>query len=318
MIVLLLLAWRIRDVFLLAFGALILSTALRAASFRMERWLGLPQRWAVAATVLLLVGVGVAGAFLVGDRLVQQFAELRERLPAAIESAQGWLNESALGGRVLDVWEGTQNGDIPWGRIGGAAGVTIGAIGNAALIALLAIFLAADPGLYRNGFIRLAPCQYRSRIGAAMAAAGDGLGSWLMGQGISMLFVGVATAVGLALLGSPLALSLGVIAGVFAFIPFFGPIASGALAVALAFIEGPQTALYVGVLCLVIQQIEGNILMPFVQRWAVSLPPVLGLVSVVVFGLLFGVMGVILATPLMVVVMILVQRLYIQEVLESP
>jgi predicted PurR-regulated permease PerM len=111
---------------------------------------------------------------------------------------------------------------------------------------------------------------------------------------------------------------LGVIAGVFAFIPFFGPIASGVLAVALAFIEGPQTALYVGVLCLVIQQIEGNILMPFVQRWAVSLPPVLGLVAVVVFGLLFGVMGVILATPLMVVVMILVQRLYVQEVLESP
>ena len=86
---------------------------------------------------------------------------------------------------------------------------------------------------------------------------------------------------------------------------------------ALAFIEGPSTALYVAGLCVVIQQVEGDVLMPFVQRWAVALPPALGVIALVVFGLLFGVMGVIFATPLMVVVMILVQKLYVQDVLES-
>jgi predicted PurR-regulated permease PerM len=108
-----------------------------------------------------------------------------------------------------------------------------------------------------------------------------------------------------------------VIAGILAFIPFFGPIASGILVVLLAFIEGPTQALYVASLCVLIQQVEGNLLMPFVQRWAVELPPVLGITAAVIFGLLFGLAGVIFATPLMVVVLVLVQKLYIEDVLES-
>lgn len=111
----------------------------------------------------------------------------------------------------------------------------------------------------------------------------------------------------------PLALSLGLIAGLFAFVPFFGPIASGILAVVLAFTQGPQQALYVGVLCFGIQQIESFVLMPLIQRRTVALPPALGLVSVVIFGLLFGVMGILFATPLMVVLMILVQKLYVEN-----
>jgi predicted PurR-regulated permease PerM len=185
------------------------------------------------------------------------------------------------------------------------------------LMGMMALYFAADPVRYRAGFLRLFPVGHRQRVGEALKAASRGLGSWLMGQGISMMFVGTTTAVGLALLGVPLALSLGVIAGVFAFIPFFGPIASGIVAVAFAFVEGPRTALYVAGLCFAIQQVEGDVLMPFVQKWAVSLPPVLAVVAVVVFGLLFGVLGIILATPLMVVVMILVRRLYVEGVLEA-
>lgn len=133
-----------------------------------------------------------------------------------------------------------------------------------------------------------------------------------------MLAVGTMTTVGLWLLGMPLATLLGLIAGILAFVPFFGPIISGILAVLLAFTEGPQDALYVAILFLVIQQVEGNILMPLLQRWAVKLPPILGLLSVVVFGILFGVAGVLLATPLMVVSMVLVRKLYVEDVLESP
>lgn len=89
------------------------------------------------------------------------------------------------------------------------------------------------------------------------------------------------------------------------------------LAVLLAFMEGPQQALYVAGLCIVIQQVEGNLLMPFVQRWAVNLPTVLGIVAAVIFGLLFGLAALILATPLMVVLMVLVERLYVEAVLEA-
>ena len=147
--------------------------------------------------------------------------------------------------------------------------------------------------------------------------ASQGLNRWLFGQMLSMAAIGTFTALGLHLLDIPLALSVGLIAGLLAFVPFFGPIASGILAVVLAFTQGPQQALYVGILCFGIQQIERFVLMPLIQRWTVSLPPALGLLSVVIFGLLFGVMGVVFATPLMVVLMILIKKLYVEND-ESP
>jgi len=177
------------------------------------------------------------------------------------------------------------------------------------------VYLAADPALCRRGLVRLVPPALRDRIDSALGAAGYALGRWLLGQAISMLFVGSATALGLALLGVPLAGTVGVIAGALAFVPFFGPIAAGALAVLLAFIEGPTQALYVTGLAVLIQQLEGYLLMPFVQRWAVALPPVLGILAAVVFGLLFGLPGVIMATPMMVVAMVLGQRIYMEGVL---
>jgi predicted PurR-regulated permease PerM len=115
----------------------------------------------------------------------------------------------------------------------------------------------------------------------------------------------------------PLAFSVGVLSGLLAFIPFFGAIAGGLLAVLLGFMQGPDTALYVLGLALVIQQIEGNVLMPLVESWAVGLPPVLGIAATVMFGVLFGLLGVLLAAPAMIVLMVVVQRLYIKGVLEE-
>jgi predicted PurR-regulated permease PerM len=87
--------------------------------------------------------------------------------------------------------------------------------------------------------------------------------------------------------------------------------------VLLAFMAGPTQAAYVAILCVLIQQVEGNLLMPFVQRWAVELPPVLGITAAVIFGLLFGLTGIIFATPLMVVAMVLIRKLYVEGILES-
>ncbi len=119
------------------------------------------------------------------------------------------------------------------------------------------------------------------------------------------------------LLGVPLALALGLVAAVLEFVPFFGPIASGSLAVLVAFAQGPQLALYVAMLFLVIQQLESNVMVPMVQRWAVSLPPVLSVAGVIVFGSLFGIAGVIFGTPLMVVTMVLVRRLWVMPIEED-
>ena len=137
----------------------------------------------------------------------------------------------------------------------------------------------------------------------------------MLGQGVAMLAVGVLTAAGLALIGMPLALPLGIIAGVLEFVPFFGTFGAGALIVLLAFTQGEAQAVYAALVCLGVQQFEGYVIQPFVQRWAIALPPALGLIAVIVFGATFGPLGVVFAVPLMVVMMLLVQRLYVEGAL---
>lgn len=316
-IVLGLLVWRLSDVLVLMFGAVIVAVALQAFAAPLQRYLRLKRKLAVAAAVVLTLAVLVLGSWLIGDRLVAQTEDLRQRLPEAMAALVAWTRGHPLGVAALQVWDGITAEDLPWARVANAATRTFGAVGSVGLVLVLGVYLAADPQLYRRGLVRLVPLAWRSRVDSALLASGQALSRWLLGQGISMMFVGSATAIGLAVLGVPLAATIGVIAGVLAFIPFFGPIASGILAVLLSFMQGPQQALYVAGLCVAIQQVEGSLLMPLVQRWAVNLPAVLGIIAAVIFGLLFGLAGVILATPLMVVLMVLVEKLYVEAVLEA-
>jgi predicted PurR-regulated permease PerM len=314
---LVLLAWLLSDVLLLLFGAVIVAVALGAVAEPLQYRLHLSKRIAVGVTVTLTLIIVTAGSWLLGDQLVEQADDLRNRLPAALDQLDAWAGSFRIGVSLQELWKGANTDDVPWASVANAATRTLGAIGSVGLVLVVGVYLAADPTLYRLGLVRLVPMAYRARIDAAFLASGEALRRWLVGQCISMLFVGSATAIGLALLGVPLALTVGLIAGVLAFVPFFGPIASGLLAVLLAFTQGPTQALYVLGLSVAIQQIEGNVLMPWVQRWAVELPPVLGISAAVIFGLLFGLPGVILATPLMVVAMVVVRKLYVEGLLEA-
>jgi predicted PurR-regulated permease PerM len=311
------LAFRLSDVLLMLFGAVIVAVALRALAQPLGDRLRMPPRLAVGvATALAVIGI-VLGSWLVGDRLLEQFDDLARKLPAALTKLVGWARERAIGEALWKVWRGTNADDVPWASLAVAATSTLSAVGAIGLVLVVGLYLAGDPAMYREGVVRLVPPAFRPRVDDALVASGHALSRWLLGQGISMLFVGTTTAIGLSLLGLPLALTLGLLAGALAFIPFFGPIASGVLAVLLAFMQGPEQALYAAGLCVLIQQIEGNLLMPLVQRWAVALPPVLGITAAVIFGLLFGLPGVILASPLMVVAVVLVRKLYVEDVLEA-
>jgi predicted PurR-regulated permease PerM len=128
-----------------------------------------------------------------------------------------------------------------------------------------------------------------------------------------MVCVGVMTSTGLMLLGVPLALSLGILAGLCEFVPYLGPIVSSIPAILVAFTVGATPALEVAGLYLLVHALEGYVLVPIIQRRAVSLPPALALVAVVLFGIIFGPLGVIFAHPLMVAVIVLVRRLYIHH-----
>jgi predicted PurR-regulated permease PerM len=272
----------------------------------------------VLTGLLILIVLLTLGIWLLGDPLAEQFERLREGLPAAREAVINWLSDRRFGRVVLDFFEnGARQIGPMMTQAAGVAGMTFGALGNAALVVVMGIYLALSPRVYVNGLLRLLPVPSRPAYAKALDDCWIALSRWLLGQSVSMLFVGTATALGLWLLGVPMAFAVGAISGLLAFIPYIGAIVGGVLAVLLAFMQGPQTALYVVILVFAIQQIEGNVLMPFIQRWAVDLPPVLGISATVMFGILFGVMGVLLATPAMVVLIVLVQHLYIKGVLES-
>ncbi len=317
-VVLGLLAWQLSDLFMLLFGAVIVAAVLKVFAEALEKYLRVPPRWSVLTGLLIWIVLLTLGSWLLGDPLAEQFERLREGLPAARDAVVTWLNERRFGQVVLDFFEnGTERAGSMVPQLAGVAGVTFGALGNAVLVVVMGIYLALSPRVYVNGLLRLLPVPTRPAGAKALDDCWFALSRWLLGQSVSMLFVGTATAVGLWLLGVPMAFAVGVISALLAFIPYIGAIVGGVLAVLLAFMQGPETALYVVILVFAIQQIEGNVLMPFIQRWAVDLPPVLGIAATVMFGILFGVMGVLLATPAMVVLMVLVQRLYIQGVLEG-
>lgn len=309
--------WQLSDLLILVFAASVFGLAIESVARQAQRWLRVPARWSVPVAVVLIVAALTGVSWAIGDPVLEQLNNLRERLPAAADAVMAWLHGHTFGQQLLDLWRQASRQDLPWGQLVSVATLTVATLGNLALVLVLAIYLAAAPGLYRRGLVRLIPGPYRGRVDEALATSATNLRKWLLGQAISMLFVGTATGLGLWALGMPLPLAQGLISGLLAFIPFIGAILGGLLAVLLAFMEGPQAALYVALLCLAIQQVEGSLLMPMVQRWAVDLPPVLGIVSSVVFGVLFGIVGVLFATPLMVVVMTLVKQLYVEGFLEA-
>ena len=128
-----------------------------------------------------------------------------------------------------------------------------------------------------------------------------------------MVFVGVAPALGLWIVGVPAALAIGLVAGLAEFVPYLGILVAVVPAVVLGFAQGTETGLWtIGVL-IIVQQLQGNLVMPLLQNKMVDLPPAITIFGIIAAGILFGLPGVLLATPLTIVVLVLVRRLYLHE-----
>lgn len=310
------LIWLLSHVLLLLFAGILLATAGSVLAGALSRVTGLPRGLALAVVVLGIPALLLGVVALMGPQMVREVNELRTALPEALDAADAWLREdSGLGIGLREVLgdPADATSTVPWASLAAYVGIGVGGVVNAVLIGFMGVYLAATPGFYLRGFVSLMPHDLRPRVADAMRAAGDGLEGWLLGQVMSMAVIGVLSGVGLWLLGVPMAASLGVLAGVLGFVPFIGATLFTAIAVIFAFSQGAMQALYVLLLCIAVQQLEGEVITPLIQRWAVALPPLLTIMAVLVFGTLFGFMGVLVATPLMVVVMILVQRLYLDQ-----
>lgn len=313
------LTWYMRSLLLLIFGAVLVAVIFRAIADPIRRFTKAPDWLAVAIAVLLVVAVLGIASWMFGSEVRAQVRTLVDSLPEAWRSLEQRIGDMGFGERLRDmVNDAAPSGSNVLSSVSQFAMSFGGGVADTLIVLVGGIYLAAQPRLYRKGALKLIPPRRRELAGEAIEDSGRALRLWLKGQLISMVVVGLLVGIGLWLIGVPSALALGLLAGILEFIPLVGPIIAALPALLIALAVDPQTALWVLGLYFVVQQIEGNVLQPVVQQYAVDLPAVILLFSLLGFGTLFGALGIILAAPLTVVVYVLVKRLYVREALDTP
>lgn len=321
-VALLWLVWQTLPLLLLGFGGILLAVLLRAPTDWLSRHTPLSAGWALTLVLLALVVLVLLLALLTAPTLAEQLDDLGQSLSQSLTQLRQTLGQYVWGQRLLsalpDLDQMAPQAQAVLTEAYGMLSGLLGALVNLLLLVFIGIYLAAQPALYRNGVIRLVPPRRRARAIEVLDTLGRALKWWLLGQLFSMTVLGTLTGVGLWLLGIQPALALGVLAGLFSFVPYIGPILGIIPALLIAFTDGPQTVLYVALLYLAIQTVESYLLTPLVQQRAVSMPPVLALFAQLLLGSLAGALGVATAFPLTVVLMVLVQMLYIQDTLGDP
>lgn len=308
-------------VILLIFAAVLLAIFLRGLAQVLGRYINIGEGWLVLIVSALLILILAGAVSLLAPDVAVQIKNLREELPRSAQAAAAYVSQFGWGRAIIEQLpsvEDIQNSvsaSTLLSGIGGFFTSTIGAIGNFFIVLLLAVYFASEPRLYINGFTTLFPLDRRQRMREVLATIGQTLRWWLIGKVGSMVFIGLLTWIGLSIIGVPLALTLGLLAGLLSFIPNFGPIISALPALLLAFIESPITALYVLALYVGVQLIESNVVTPLIERETVELPPGLTIVFQLALAVMVGGLGLVLATPLLAVIMVVVQMVYVVDVL---
>lgn len=320
-IILLLLLFKVAfKVLLLILAGILFAAFFRGISALLHQYLRIPKGWSLLVAVIGVIGLIVLVGWLIAPQVSEQVNELSKKLPEAVKSTEEKLSQSQWGKNLIDqipknpqkAFE-EQSGLLK--KTFGVFSSTFGVLADLYIILFIGLFMMAQPKPYQQGIISLVPIKHRKRGQEVLNKLGATLQRWIAGKLLSMLVVSVLTAIGLYALGIPLALALALIAGLLSFIPNFGPILALIPAILIGLMQGPNTALYVALLYIAVQAVESNVITPLVQKQMVFLPPAIILISQVLLGVLVGGLGLILATPIVAVVMVLTNMLYVQDVL---
>jgi predicted PurR-regulated permease PerM len=306
--------WSITSVLLLIFVAILIAVLLSAFADLIARRTPVPKGWSLTVATLVVAALLGTFLYLFGAQLGGQLGQVARQLPEAIDAVGARFDIPDAAEKLEEVVQSNADG-AALSRAAGLGFTVLGIVADLVLVVVAAIYLAADPDLYRRGATKLFPPSQHERIFDAMTVTGNALRLWFGGQLVSMALVGTLSGLAFWWIGLPSPLALGIIAGVTNFIPFLGPILGSIPAVVFAFTIDMNAVLWTVGAVTVIQQIEGNVIMPIVQRRAVSMPPALALFAIVVFGLLFGFLGIFLAVPLTVTLMVLVKKLWVRQTL---
>jgi len=313
------LLWALRSLVILVFGAVLVAVILNLIGAPLRRRAGLPDWAALLAAVTVAVGVLALAITLFGAETVRQASSLQETIPAAWAAIQQRLEPYGLAGPLRDTLAAVQSSGGGILSSVGRIAISVGnGIADALLVIVGGIYLAAQPNLYLRGIVKLFPADARPRVEQALEDSWNGLRLWLRGRLVSMTLVGTLTGIGLSMIGIPGAMALAVLAFILEFIPFIGPVIAAVPAILLALAFDPAKALWVALLYVGIQQLEGNVIEPLVQQRAVEMPPALLLFAVVAGAVIFGAPGILFAAPLTVVLFVMVKRLYVREALGTP
>ena len=311
--------WYAADVLLLVFAGVLLAVFLRSLSGWLSRRTPLSGAWSVAAVVAALAALLGLCFWLFAPSVAAQLDQLSEGLPRSAERVGRYLENYRWGRSLVSNVPSTDEllsgGGGVLSKATGVLSTTLGALTNVLIVLFVGLYLALEPGLYVGGVTRLLPRGWRGRAGEVLRELEVTLGRWLAGRLTLMAANGALTALGLWALGVPLALTLGLLAGLLNFIPNIGPVVAAVPALAVALAESPTKALYVLALYVLLQSLDGYVFTPLVQRRTVSLPPALTIIAQVLFGVLAGGLGVLLATPLTAAAVVLVKMLYVEDVL---
>ena len=311
------LLWLLSDVVLILFAAILLACQLAGAAALLSRSTRLPHGLSLALVILALVAVVALFSWWRGPVIMNEATVIAHQVRAQIGELWSRLDTiDALRGTLDRMKEMT---DHVRSHLAGYAAsfvtTTLGGFGTALLIVVAGIYLAASPAMYVNGLLSLLPHGWREHGRAVLAKEGRTLRWWFVGQLLDMAAIGVLTGLGLFVLGVKLSFTLALIAAICNFVPYVGALAGAVPAVLVALSDGPHVALYVALLFVAVQTLEGNVIAPLIQKGTVELPPLVTLLSQTVLGTLFGPMGLILATPVTAGALVIVRMVYREKIL---
>lgn len=308
--------WRTRDALLIAFGAILVAILLSEFAGWIARYTRLPRGPALLAATCVVLGLLGVTVWLFGTQMSGQLSDVMHRVQQSVEQIRSALSDQGLSGMSQELAQGGASmvGDALRAVLSVGLGFTEGLV----VLVISAIYLAAQPRLYRDGLVQLFAPRLRPKAGEAVDLIGYSLKYWLVGQLILMVMVGVLSFAAMWLIGLPSPAGLGLIAGITEAVPYLGPFIGAIPAVLVALTQGFDAALWTLAAYLGIHLLEGYFVAPLIQHRFVTIPPALVLIGIVMAEMLFGKVGVVFAAPLTVAVFVAVKVLYVRDTLKQP
>lgn len=308
-----LLIWLLFEVVLVLVGSILICVLLQLVSEPFTRWCKLPRALALAISGLIIFSAFGGAGYLFGTQIGSELQDVVSRADTAINDITTSMQKSEFGKMLLSHLAGGNLSLTAF--VSSAFSVSTTFIGGAVITVIAGFYFAAEPDVYRSGLGRFFPKRLRAEVYETTGDIAAALRLWLIGQLIQMLVIGMVSAFAVWQIGLQSPLALGVIAGMAEFIPYVGPIIASVPAVLVAATDGLHAVLWTIAAYLLIHQLEGEILAPLIQRRMVYIPPALMLLGIITISSAFGVAATIFAAPIVVIVFVATNKLYLREAL---